>query len=287
MSSASASASTEKSKVNPSCLEGLLSLKAAGLLVTNPEEDDAVCSAWPSDQVGFDESGKLVLLNLGNKRLRLGLPLDPTVTFSALQTLNLGGTDLPPQDTVRILTDVAGTIEHLYLGGNMLNNVGAALLGTWLSTMKPKCLVHLDVRFNDIGPEGADALCQGLEANPTVVRLYLEGNVLGDAGASYVARFLRVPDCPVQQLFLGANQIGPVGAMHLASVLTTNKTLTKLYLEGNSILEGGADAFTKALNECEFTALKHLFCDNNNIGKEGSQRLAKALNSDTLIGDSL
>jgi Ran GTPase-activating protein (RanGAP) involved in mRNA processing and transport len=281
------SVNTEKSKVNPSCLEGLLSLKAAGLIVTDPEDDDAVCSAWPSDQVGFDETGKLVLLNLGSKRLRSGLPFDHTVSFSALQTLNLGGTDVPPQDTVRILTAVAGTIETLYLGGNMWNNAGAAHLGTWLATMTPKCLVHLDLRFNDIGPEGADALCQGLEANPTVVRLYLEGNVLGDTGASSVARFLRVPECPVQQLFLGANQIGPVGAKHLASVLATNKRLTKLYLEGNSIREEGADAFTKALTECEDTALKHLFCDNNDIGKEGSQRLAKALNSDTAIGDSL
>ena len=70
-------------------------------------------------------------------------------------------------------------------------------------------------------------------------------------------------------------------------MLATNKRLTKLYLEGNSIREEGADAFTKALTECEDNALKHLFCDNNDIGKEGSQRLAKALNSDTAIGDSL
>ena len=170
----------------------------------------------------------------------------------------------------------------------MLYNEGAIQIGKWLSTRRPQNLVHLDLRFNDIGPEGTYGLCQGLEINPTVTRLYLEGNQLRDEGATIMANLLKVAGCPLEHLFLGANQIGPDGASHLASTLSINKTLTKLYLEGNAIGEAGADAFTKILIHCDGdTGLKHLFCDNNNIGKEGSQRLAKALNSATAIGDSL
>jgi len=277
---------TEERRVNPSCHEVLLSLKEAGLIASCDKAVDDLCSAWPPDQVEFDEEGKVVLLNLGNKRLRRGLPVD--ISFGALNTLNLGGTDLPISDTVDTLTKLTHTIETLYLGGNMLSNRGATQIGMWLSIMKPKNLVHLDLRFNEIGPEGTGALCRGLEANPTVLRLYLEGNKLGDAGATHVANLLKADDCPLVHLFLGANQIGPEGAAQLADALPTNKTLTKLYLEGNSIREEGADAFVKALTCCQTqTALKYLFCDNNDIGKEGSQRLAKALNSDTVIGDSL
>lgn len=277
--------SNEEIRVNPPCLEGLLSLKEAGLTATSHEVDN-VSSAWNADQIVFDEAGRVISLNLGNKRLRKGMPVK--FNFASLTTINLGGTDLPIEDTIHILTGVASTIEQVYLGGNMLNNQGATQIGMWLSTRRPQNLVHLDLRFNEIGPEGTHGLCQGLEINPTVIRLYLEGNKLGDAGAAIVANLLRVASCPLVHLFLGANQIGPDGATHLASALSTNKTLTKLYLEGNTIGEDGADAFANVLIHCDGdTGLKHLFCDNNDIGKEGSQRLAKALNSATAIGDSL
>ena len=67
-----------------------------------------------------------------------------------------------------------------------------------------------------------------------------------------------------------------------------NNTLCKLYLEGNQIGLQGADAFSSVLEELRgVSRLQYLYVDNNNIGKNSSERLAKALNSATMIKDVL
>ena len=132
--------SNEEIRVNPPCLEGLLSLKEAGLTATSHEVDN-VSSAWNADQIVFDEAGRVISLNLGNKRLRKGMPVK--FNFASLTTINLGGTDLPIEDTIHILTGVASTIEQVYLGGNMLNNQGATQIGMWLSTRRQIGRAHV------------------------------------------------------------------------------------------------------------------------------------------------
>ena len=55
---------------------------------------------------------------------------------------------------------------------------------------------------------------------------------------------------------------------------------------GNALGAQGISAFCTVLEELQGdTGLKHLYVDNNNIGKESSNRLAKALRSDTAIED--
>jgi len=106
-----------------------------------------------------------------------------------------------------------------------------------------------------------------------------------------LAKWLAQSDCPLVEVFLGSNNIGPSGAKALAEALPTNTTLTKLYLECNRIQEAGAEVFTQVLTTQEENKsciiLKHLYCDNNEIGKDASKRLAQALNGATAIGDSL
>ena len=256
-------------------------------------------------------------LDLGGCRLHRGLPdgmlfvlkqyFAPTLT-----SLNLGGTDLPIAETLSVLQSLE-KLQSLHLGANGLGNDGVMALVPWLATASHLTIV--DLRYNDIGPVGCESLCKGLRqqkeflklqqestsntttttttartSNRGVAKLYLEGNNVQDAGAIALATHypLAEADSPLKELFLGANHIGPDGAASLAKCLITNKTLSKLYLEGNHIRVEGADAFTKVLTtECGGnTGLKHLFCDNNDIGKEGSKRLAAALNSGTAIGDT-
>jgi hypothetical protein len=300
---------------------GILGHRTSTVLLTPGQKD--FCAAWDPSTVQFDAHGHVVTLDLSSCRLRQGLPGivrvgSPTGgvssssllwggQFSHLVTLNLGGTDLPVADTLELVSAVSSTLQSLFLGGNSLGNVGAAAIGTWLPTARQ--LTKLDLRYNDIGPVGCQALCQGLSVQRTVIQLYLEGNTVGNDGATALANLLGglpeqenqennaqsgkttplLGNCPIEELFLGGNQIGADGASALASVLATNQTLRKLYLEGNSIGVVGAMAFTTALTKCQGnTGLKHLFCDNNNIGKEGSQQLARALNSATaILGDSL
>ena len=79
------------------------------------------------------------------------------------------------------------------------------------------------------------------------------------------------------------------GAKALAAcVAQESSSLVKLYLEGNQIGPAGADAFSNALEARGGTGtLQHLYVDNNDIGKPCMQRLSRALNSATVIGDPL
>jgi len=277
-------------------LQGLQLLQEeAGLLLTTTqnnneagEEQRCCCSSWDSERVYFDAQGRVSLLNLGGKRLHRGLANATGIfaQFSALTTLNLGGTDLPAKDMKQILNIVAPSLESLYAGGNGLGDDGATLIGSWLSEKQPPHLLKVDLRYNDISGTGMAALCDGLKDCNSVIYLHMEGNRIGDAGCEALAKLLKTEQCRLEQVCLGANGIEAEGAAALATAVATMACLQKLYLEGNNIGVVGATAFAEALEEKNGEAkLEHLFVDNNNIGKDGSKRLARALNSASAIPD--
>jgi hypothetical protein len=293
--------------VNDDCYAGLRTLRNLTLLASAPDCDDKLCSSWTT-AVAFNADGCVTLLDLGGKRLYKGFPGGaPPIQIifkqqlgAHLTTLNVAGTDLPLKDTMAILELVAPTIQALYVGGNGLGVAGAKALGRWSPSASQ--LIKLDVRYNDIGCEGMEALCEGLgqqQSCSKVQYLYAEGNQIGDQGAIALSQLLLlkttdadgstvVSSSSLREIFLGANQIQSQGAAALASSLHSNKTVSKIYLEGNQIGLQGANAFSTVLEELDGnTALKNLFVDNNNIGKEGSKRLASALNSATAMGDGL
>mmetsp|Transcript_24845 Transcript_24845/g.58292 ORF Transcript_24845/g.58292 Transcript_24845/m.58292 type:complete len:347 (-) Transcript_24845:1582-2622(-) len=307
-----------------SCGNGEL-VQKEGNTNTNEESKDTyssieLVSSW-SDKIRFDDDGYVTYLDLGGRRLYKGLPCDYSVFgsdyFPRLTTLSLAGTDLPLKEILAILPHIESTIECLYLGGNGLGARGAeaiAASGLFQGETQRK-LIKLDLRYNDIGGSGMMALSNALRnktipsnnslddktksrngQNASAVQyLYLEGNSIGDDGCAALSELLsshsqieqdgESSSC-IQELYLGANGIGPTGAEHLASVLRVNKTISKMYLEGNGIGAQGAIVFCQVLEELKGdTGLKHLYVDNNNIGKEISNRLAKALRSDSTIED--
>jgi Ran GTPase-activating protein (RanGAP) involved in mRNA processing and transport len=280
--------------VHPEALQGLITLREAGLFKNIDVENQHCADAWRPRVQCDEETGLVIFLDFGGCRLRRGIPDGDGVpeVLTSCQTLNLANTDVPLKAEIVILKEML-LLEALYLGGNGIrDDLCLELARSYLPTAIN--LKVLDLRYNNIGPAGCQALCEGLVSLLSkskakgLHRLYLEGNRIGDAGAVALAKWLAVQGNPLQEIFLGANNIGPEGAAALAECLKTNKTITKIYLEGNSIGPAGADAFTTVLTECKGdTALKHLFCDNNDIGKEGSTRLGMALNSATAIGESL
>jgi Ran GTPase-activating protein (RanGAP) involved in mRNA processing and transport len=195
---------------------------------------------------------------------------------------------LPLPELKKVLDDIAPSIRTLYLGANasLQTEQGMHLLGSWIPTAHK--LLKLDLRYNDIGPAGIAAFLSPLAeeaATPTTLEiLHLEGNCLGDVGVAHLATSL-LSQIKLRELYLGANSIGPDGATALAEA-AVRSSLTKLYLEGNHIGPDGAAAFTRALLEqSSSVVLKHLFVDNNDIGKEVSQALARALNGDSMVED--
>jgi Leucine Rich repeat len=271
-------------------LAALETLMSHGLLrtVDGSEGTTQLIASW-DDKVQFDDGGNVVLIDFHGQRLHRGFPcahhlLGPN-HFPQLTTLNLAGTDLPIGDTMSILDQVRPHIESVYLGGNGLGVEGARTLSTsWLPSAS--ALLKLDLRYNDIEGVGMEAICEAL-AFTQVKDLYVEGNRIGDSGATALSNLLKDPKSPLERVFMGANQIHATGAEALASSLYANKTISKIYLEGNNIGSEGADCFSAVLEELQGnTGLKSLFVDNNNIGKQGSKRLAKALNIASVIEDS-
>ena len=70
--------------------------------------------------------------------------------------------------------------------------------------------------------------------------------------------------------------------MTLATQLTTNYGLSKLYCDSNDIGEEGAKAIAECMEMMD--SLKKICLENNNIGDAGAKALAAALvENDTLL----
>lgn len=234
-------------------------------------------------------------LNLGGLMVRLVnvIPFFQAIEEENinLQKLNLGGTDIGMDNflqAVESLSDEKKTcVTGLYLGGcGIASRKGTGNLIKALG-MLPNLNI-LDLRYNDFEGKDMVDLESSIASAATLEILHLEGNFIKCEGATAIGNVLKTSN--IKELYLGANQIGSVGAKALADGITNNGHLEKLYLEGNFIGEIGANAFKDVLldqqsRECK--VLGKLYFDNNGIGKEAATSLGRALGSEGLIDGSL
>ena len=242
----------------------------------------------------FDDNGVVTGLDLGGMRLRSLEPALLSDLAPSLVTLNLANTDLPLTDQARAAICQLGKLEVLCLGGNGINDERIEEVVD-IVTRCGKSLTRLDLRYNDLGPKGIETLCRAIVDGQCekLSCLHLEGNKVGADGCLHIAETLG--NSSISELYLGDNGIGPAGAAYFANALETKGTkLEKLFLEGNQIKAEGAEALAKALEglwskskDGADITLRHLYCDNNGVGKDGMKRLALALRSPTAVGDSL
>lgn len=233
-------------------------------------------------------------LNLGGLMVRLVnvLPFFQAIEEEDinLQKLNFGGTDIGMDNflqAVESLSEEKKTcVTGLYLGGcGIASRRGTGNLIKALGLLPS--LKILDLRYNDF--EGKDMVdLESSMAAATLEIVHLEGNFIKCEGAAAIGNMLKTSN--IKELYLGANQIGSVGAKALADGITNNGHLEKLYLEGNFIGEIGANAFKNVLldqqsRQCK--VLGKLYFDNNGIGKEAATSLGRALGSEGLIDGSL
>lgn len=204
----------------------------------------------------------------------------------ALDTLSLGGTDIPTSELTRALREspiVASSLRRVYLGGNGIAHHRDGI--ECLSRIVTEYCVNvttLDLRYNDISGEQISTLATTIldKGSSAVEVLHLEGNNVRCHGARALGEALN--QCSLKELYLGANGIGKEGAKALAIGLRGNSTLQKLYLDGNQIGDVGADALSEILEESQVKAvgvLEHIFVDNNGIREASNRRLGHALKS--------
>ncbi|XP_055971700.1 leucine-rich repeat-containing protein 45 isoform X2 [Sorex fumeus] len=125
-------------------------------------------------------------------------------------------------------------LRVLDLKGNNLQAVGAEALGKLLR--QNKSIRSLTLEWNNLGAWG-DAFttfCGALASNSVLQQLDLRNNQIGPPGAEALALALK-RNASLQQLDLRWNNIGLLGGRALVDCLPSNRTLWRLELAGNSI----------------------------------------------------
>ncbi len=100
---------------------------------------------------------------------------------------------------------------------------------------------------NLITSEGATIIANALHNNTILEELNLWNNQVSDLGTFSLSKILSVSNFTLRSLGLGQNGISDVGAQHLAEMLKTNQTITRLWLFHNEIGDRGVQALADVL----------------------------------------
>lgn len=163
--------------------------------------------------------------------------------------------------------------------------MGAQCLADALQTNT--LLRELNLRYNQIGADGALYLSAALKGNIGLEHLNLEANRVGVSGARSLSEMLLV-NKTIRELLLRRNDIGVEGAKYLSSSLRMNTTLQKLDLDTNNIGDAGAAAIACAISKPTVQnsanhSLVRLELGGNGIGKHGQQKLWHALQENQAV----
>jgi hypothetical protein len=150
---------------------------------------------------------------------------------------------------------VQSSICHsVWLKRNPFTSVTAEDVFRMITQMKS--LRTLDLDQTQFGDEGTSRMFELLATfvssnhQPLPLEtLYLNANGIGLKACKSIAKYLVLPNCALKSVYLACNPIGDEGARALASGLTSNKSLLRLFLKSIGVSTIGAVAI--------FTALQH------------------------------
>ena len=175
----------------------------------------------------------------------------------------------------------------LDLAGNRLSDRGALSIARLLKANDT--IVHVCLSSNDIGHVGGAAIAKALERNNTVTSLDLGGvsgvnrNHLGARGSEALGDMLRVNQV-LAFLNVSSNGLGTDGITNLSLGLEGNQTLLRLDLSSNNLGVEGSKSLSSAL---ETTMIQYLDVSRNNITDRGLGLLARAITSESPLGQNL
>jgi len=259
---------------------------------------------------------------------------------TSLTELYLGGNEFGDAGVLPLADALCSnrSLEGLSLRQCGLTHIGAAALGVALPHMRG--LQWLGLERNSMGDEGVRALATGLGVNQSLKSLNInrqqEPGQVGEQGGIDLAAGLAA-NSTLQCLHAGRNRLGNLGAsalaeammshpsmqelhipkifhkddvcdeglvvMKFAEMLSTNKTLKKVYMNGNPMWSWGADTFAETVQSkqtlhtldiancyigysgvdvlgnmlASHKALCVLFLGRNGLGNTGVQVIAQAL----------
>ncbi|CAL9699623.1 unnamed protein product [Knipowitschia caucasica] len=140
------------------------------------------------------------------------------------------------EGAVALLTGLVGSssLKVLDLKGNNLRAAGAEILGRLL--VQNNSLNRLVLEWNALGlwDEAFSLFCEGLASNSSLKQLDLRNNQINPQGAAELSQALRRNNS-LEVLDLRWNNIGLVGGRSLLEALQKNKCLAQLQMAGNNI----------------------------------------------------
>lgn len=196
-----------------------------------------------------------------------GISALPSVESINLRDNNLTDNALHP--ILMALRNIEGVVE-LDLSQNKIDKKASEALATLLSD--PTCrLSKLILDKADVDDAECCKFVACLEKNSSLRILDLSNNLLGShetfvgakTGGESLATFLNHPSCKLHTLSLSWNRIRSKSALHLASALAFNSTLTFLDLSYNGL--GTAAGETLGASLLENKVLQTLVIRNNGI----------------------
>ena len=149
-------------------------------------------------------------------------------------------------------------LDRIDLSNNNLGDSGTAKLTRGIASRGQLRMVDLHLSFNGIGPGGTGTIMNKLLQH-NLVTLFLDNNIIGDAGCQLVAGSLTSMH-HLSRLNLSFNQIGSRGTTSLMRALIGCPSITYLGLSGNVMKISGAIAMGYAL--AQHPRLAHLEVDN-------------------------
>ncbi|XP_072892614.1 NACHT, LRR and PYD domains-containing protein 3-like isoform X1 [Hemitrygon akajei] len=169
--------------------------------------------------------------------------------------------------------DALGSVEKLSFSRMTLTPIDCAVLSHVIGLCDT--IKHLNLQDCHIQCEGIQRLGPRLHKCQV---LRLGRNELGDSGVKLVSAALRNPECKIQTLWLIEVGITDSVAEDLASALSTNPSLTELYLSGNKLGDPGVKLVSEALRnpECK---IQRLWLYDVGLTDSGAEDLVSALST--------
>ncbi|XP_072894401.1 NACHT, LRR and PYD domains-containing protein 3-like [Hemitrygon akajei] len=227
---------------NPKCKIQKLWLNHVGITDSGAEDLISALSTNRSLTV-LDLSGN-ELGDSGVKLVSVALR-NPECKIQKLGLREVSLTDSGAEDLASSLS-TNRSLTELDLSRNELGGSGVKLVSAALGNAECK-IQKLDLDDVGLGDAGAEYLASTLNTNRSLTELNLNENKLGDSGVKLVSAALRNPECKIQTLQLWGVGLTDSGAEDLVSVLSMNRSLTRLNLGWNSLKDRSAPALRRLI----------------------------------------
>jgi Ran GTPase-activating protein (RanGAP) involved in mRNA processing and transport len=180
--------------------------------------------------------------------------------------------DIGAQQVARLLQENS-CLEVIYLGCNAISDQGVEAIASALCDNES--LTGLWLKRNPIGAAGAHHLAIMLRQNRSIRHLDLVHTQLGDEGLAAILEALISSNRSVERLYLGGNQIGARHAQQLSHLLQENNHITGLFLNVSCLEDAGAEILSGGLSENQ--TLTDLGLASNGIQGKGCAALMDAI----------